>query len=326
MINKQPKQHEWKWQWSRYYDEDPWLFEEWIYPNKLEDFKGKDAIDCGCGAGTQLNFIAPYCRYALGIDLNTSEIAKRNISKNKNIEVIEGDIATFKSKKKFDIVYSIGVLHHTNNPASSFNNIKKLAKKGGRVIVWVYSYEGNFLNRVFLEPLKKILLSRLNKNVLRMASVGATLFLYIPIYTVYLLPIRFLPFYEYFQNFRRLKFKMNNLNIFDKLNAPTTYFIRKGSIESWFNNKDFFDVHISHYKGVSWRASGTVKNRVFEHARNFYKFESMIKISDTSRYSILMLWSARGSLLRFSLKKHAINMLVFIFVIMLFQGCFMCEA
>ena len=50
---------------------------------------------------------------------------------------------------------------------------------------------------------------------------------------------------------------MNNLNIFDKMNAPTTDFIKKSAIESWFNEKEFSDVHISSYNGVSWRASGT---------------------------------------------------------------------
>lgn len=252
----QQKQNEWKWQWTRYYDEELWLFKDWIYPNGLESFRGRDAIDCGCGAGTQLNFIAPYCRRAMGIDLNTFEIARRNTAKNKNIEVMEGDIATFTVNRKFDIVYSIGVLHHTSSPAKSFNNIKKLAKKGGRVIVWVYSYEGNFLNRALLEPAKRLLFSRMGRKMIWASSLAATSLLYVPIYTFYILPLKFLPFYEYFENFRKLNFRMNNLNIFDKMNAPTTHFIKKREMESWFNEKEFSNVHISNYKGVSWRGSG----------------------------------------------------------------------
>ena len=255
----QKKQDEWKWQWLKFYDNSRWLFQEWIYPNKLEDFKGKEVLDCGCGAGQHLNFIAPYCKYALGVDLNTSETARKNNRSNKSIEVIDGDIAKIKLKKKFDIVYSIGVLHHTDDPTASFNNIKECAKKGGKVIVWVYSHEGNFLNMVLLEPVKKIFFLRLNKKILWMLSSLITSFLYIPIYTIYLLPLKFLPFYYYFQNFRRLGFSRNNLNVFDKLNAPQTHFIKRSAIESWFSPKEFSDVHISNYKGVSWRASGTKK-------------------------------------------------------------------
>lgn len=255
----QKKQNEWKWQWGKFYDNSLWLFKEWIYPNRIEDFKGKYALDCGCGGGQHLNFIAPYCKYALGIDLNAAETARHNNKKNRNVEVIGGDIAHIKLKKKFDMVYSIGVLHHTDDPSKSFNNIKKFAKKSGRVIVWVYSYEGNFLNRAFLEPLKKMLFLRLKKRTLRYISTLTTALLYIPIYTIYLLPLGFLPFYEYFQNFRKLDFRRNDLNVFDKLNAPQTFFIKKSTIKKWFNEKEFYDVHISRYKGVSWRASGTKK-------------------------------------------------------------------
>lgn len=253
----QKKQKEWAWQWTKYQDQNLWLFKEWIWPNKLEDFKNKDIADCGCGAGQHLNFVAPYAKSVLGIDLNTADIARKNNKHNKNVSVISGDIAKIRLNKKFDVVYSIGVLQHTDDPSRSFNNIKKLAKKNGRVIVWVYSHEGNALNRLVLEPLKKAFFLKLDKNLLSLFSNVITALLYIPVYSIYLLPLGFLPFYEYFQNFRKLNFERNNLNVFDKLNAPTTNFIRKETIWQWFSKREFSNVHISRYKGVSWRASGT---------------------------------------------------------------------
>jgi hypothetical protein len=76
------------------------------------------------------------------------------------------------------------------------------------------------------------------------------------VYTIYLLPLNFLPYYEYFSNFRKLTFLRNALNVFDKLNAPQVDFITNERISKWFSGSDFKDVHISQYKGVSWRGSG----------------------------------------------------------------------
>ena len=252
----QKTQFEWNWQWNKNYDDNEWLFTEWIHPNKLIDFKDKLVLDCGCGGGGQLNLVAPHCKNVVGIDLNTINDAKKNTMHNKNVEVLEGDIADMQLNREFDIVYSVGVLHHTDDPTKSFNNIKKFVKKGGTMIIWVYSYEGNFLTRTILESLKKHFFLKMNKDKLWLTSNIITFFIYILVYSLYSLPLSSLPFYHYFQNWKELTFRRNNLNIFDKLNAPTTFFIKKNTVKEWFNRNEFSDIHISSYKGVSWRASG----------------------------------------------------------------------
>jgi hypothetical protein len=74
-----------------------------------------------------------------------------------------------------------------------------------------------------------------------------------------MIPIDFLPFYQYFTRWRKLSFRENLLNIFDKLNAPKTFFIKRETIEKWFNRNDFRKIHISNYLNTSWRASGIKK-------------------------------------------------------------------
>ncbi len=96
------------------------------------------------------------------------------------------------------------------------------------------------------------------KNILGFSKF-ITALLYIPVYTIYLLPLKFLPFYEYFDNFRKVTFYRNTLNVFDKLNAPQVDFISKERIVKWFDEDEFENVDINAYKGVSWSGSGVKK-------------------------------------------------------------------
>ncbi len=246
----------WLWQWRTLEDSDEALFRDWIHPNTMEDFRGKTVLDGGCGGGQHLRFVAPYAHEVVGIDLNCAKLAAEKSRPYENISTVEGDVSTVDLQRHFDIVYSIGVLHHTDNPRASFKNLARHVRTGGRMIIWVYSHEGNALNRSVVEPLKHHLYGKWSRKILlRLANV-LTALLYLPVYTVYLLPLRRLPYYEYFGNFRRLGFNRSVLNVFDKLNAPQTAFLKREEIEEWFS-EGFTDVHISSYVGVSWRASGT---------------------------------------------------------------------
>jgi len=259
MTTKQVQQKEWFEQWEMLQDDELFLFQDWIYPHELTDFQDKEVLECGCGGGQHTGFCAPHVKYHTAVDLNTTELAQQRNQHHTNITYIEDDIATMNLHKTFDITFSIGVIHHTDNPDASVQNMIKHTKSGGKVIIWVYSQEGNYWVERWVEPLRKRFLTSMSrKNLLRLSS-WITQLMYLPIYTVYLLPLKFLPFYEYFQNFRKLSFQRNTLNVFDKLNAPQVQFISQERAKSWINPSEFEDIHISPYKGVSWRISGTKK-------------------------------------------------------------------
>lgn len=253
----QVKQKEWQEQWERFQDNELFLFKEWIYPNTLDDFKGKTVLECGCGGGHHISFMAPYASEIAAVDLNTVDIARERNKQYRNVSFIEADIAEMNLGRRFDIVISCGVVHHTDNPEKTVENLKTHLKSGGRIILWVYSKEGNFLIERLVEPIRKGILEGKSREKLHLISKVITSLMYIPIYSIYRLPVGFLPFYDYFDNFRKLSFERNTLNVFDKLNAPQTDFISRERIENWFNEEEFQDIHISSYKGVSWCVSAT---------------------------------------------------------------------
>lgn len=256
--NQQQKQKEWFDQWSMLQDDELFLFQDWISPLTLQDFKGASVLECGCGGGQHTSFVAPYAESVTAVDLNTVALAKERNASFSHVEFVEDDLAKMKLGRKFDIVFSVGVIHHTDNPDESFRNISSHAKPGGKVVVWVYSKEGNWLVANLVEPFRKLFLAKLNRKFLLIFSGAITFALYLPVFTVYLLPLKFLPYFEYFGNFRRMSFYRNLLNVFDKLNAPQVDFISADRIRGWYRKAGLEDVVIKPYKGVSWTGYGIV--------------------------------------------------------------------
>jgi SAM-dependent methyltransferase len=255
----QPKQSEWHEQWTLFQDDERFLFEEWIAPVKLEDFRGKTVLECGCGGGQHTSFMAPLAASVTAVDLNTADVARQRNRGFSNVRFAEADIARMDLGEQFDVVICIGVIHHTDNPDQTFEAMYKHCKPGGKVIIWTYSAEGNAMVRFGVEPIRRLVLRRLSRRTLVGLSRFITALLYLPVYSVYLFPLmRFLPYYEYFGNFRRLSFHRNVLNVFDKLNAPQTRFTTLRKCHQWFDSHRFEaeSISIRRYAGVSYSLFG----------------------------------------------------------------------
>jgi len=194
----------------------------------------------------------------MGVDLNTVPIAEEYVS-DKKLSFLSADIESLNCRESFDVVYSIGVLHHTANPKKAFEVLKNCTKKGGTVIIMVYSYEGNFLVRNVLHFFNTFLFKKFKRDILLSFAVFLTLLLYLPVYTVYLLPLRSLPYYDFLKSIRKLSFKCNTLTVFDQINAPQTSYIKRDEIETWINGSEFEDINIRWHHGISWVASGRKK-------------------------------------------------------------------
>lgn len=117
----------------------------------IETLKGKTFLDAGSGSG-----LFSLAAVNLGASVHSFDFDPVSVECTKKIKelycpeekswVIEtGSVlnqAYMNGLKKFDIVYSWGVLHHTGNMMQSFINIKDRVTPGGKLYLSIYNDQG----------------------------------------------------------------------------------------------------------------------------------------------------------------------------------------
>lgn len=104
-------------------------------------------IDVGCGTGQLACFLALKGRRVLGVDYSQRSLAlaqelKRRLALHSVAFQRENILAWELPAQAFDYVFCNGVLHHTSDPYGGFQNLVKIAKPGGLVIVGLYNRYG----------------------------------------------------------------------------------------------------------------------------------------------------------------------------------------
>ena len=138
-------------QWLRYdvnderEDREIFLSDSQLSENEL---KGKVILDAGCGMGRYTRIAGQMGGEVIGIDLSWSILkAYQKTCYEPCVHIIQGDLLNLPFRKKqFDIIYSLGVLHHTPDPRKAFANLSACLKEKGIMSIWVYGTAGKFRN------------------------------------------------------------------------------------------------------------------------------------------------------------------------------------
>lgn len=107
-------------------------------------------LDAGCGTGQLTCFLARRGRSVLGIDasersLNIAHSLKERLGL-KGATFTAGDVLALNlAPATFDVVLCHGVLHHTPDPARGIQNLARVTRCGGHLVVGLYNRYGRFL-------------------------------------------------------------------------------------------------------------------------------------------------------------------------------------
>ena len=162
-------------QWNRYDvardEEDDAVFrvKTGVDPSNLRD---RLVLDAGCGGGRYARLLGRHGARVLGVDLSIAvEKAAAITGDCPGVAIVQADLLDLPvAEGAFDLVFSIGVLHHSPDPRRAFGQIARCVKPGGRLAVWLY--RRNTPPQEWLNSALRHATTRMPPRVLEAASAG----------------------------------------------------------------------------------------------------------------------------------------------------------
>lgn len=243
-------------EWQHYSEMRPEYaeqFRRWTVHLRPEDWRGKSFLDVGCGMGRNSYWpmtLGAAGGVAIDVDRRSLASARRTLATYPQVEVRECSAYAIDDEGRFDIVFSIGVIHHLEAPEVALAAMVKATKPGGKVLIWVYGRENNGLVVHVLTPLRKLLFSRLPIGIVHHLSLYPALALW--------LALRLgLNGIAYFRMLRQLGFRHLRSIVFDQMLPKIAHYWPRETVEAMMRGSALTDIRLAWVNEMSWSAIGT---------------------------------------------------------------------
>ena len=250
-------------QWIRFQDNQGYygstrLLEDMLHPFlTLDDVAGKRIAEIGSGTGRIVQMLLEAgAAHVFALEPSAAhDVLVRNLTTyGPRAECVRATGDQLPRERQFDLVVSIGVLHHIPDPAPVVRAAYDALKRDGRMVVWLYGREGNALYLALTLPLRRITTRLPHRAVLALARV----------FTGALAPYVWLsrrvrvPLGGYFANvFGRMDREKQRLIIYDQLRPAYARYYSKADAIALLSREGFADVRAHHRHGYSWTVVGT---------------------------------------------------------------------
>jgi SAM-dependent methyltransferase len=228
-------------------------FRRWTALLRPDDWRGLTFLDVGCGMGRNSYWPMSYGAaggLAIDVDERSLAAARRTLAPFPRVRVETRSAYEIGCRDEFDLVYSIGVIHHLRKPERALAQMVTAAKPGGRVLIWVYGLENNRWIVAVLDPLRKALFSRLPVGLVHHLALYPTAVLWL---LLRLGAARI----AYFRLLRQFTFRHLRSIVFDQMLPKIAHYWPHATVGRMLREQGLLDVRLAWVNEMSWCAIGT---------------------------------------------------------------------
>jgi SAM-dependent methyltransferase len=221
----------------------------------LSEIAGKNVAEIGAGTGRIVSMLcAAGAAHIMAIEPSDAfAVLLNNTAKYGSCVTCIQSIGEQIPPRNFDIVLSIGVIHHIVDPLPTMQAARKALKPKGKIVIWVYGREGNLPYLSLFLPLRAIVRSMPHSVIsVLAAALDWPLRTYIGLCRWLALPMR-----DYMLSvLLPLDADKRRLVIYDQLRPFYSKYYREIEVRDLLDRAGFVNLQLFHRHGYSWTAVG----------------------------------------------------------------------